>query len=89
MAVYQELILQMFDVWCIPYIAAVSKEDPPDKEILSIPEYKLSESLDLIDQEQHNIEQIRHGDVEPKRCGKCDYCRSTKVLDKILSTDDL
>lgn len=89
MAVYQELILQTLGVWCTPYIVAVSKEDPPDKEMLSIPEYRLSEALDLIEQKQPHIDQVRRGEVEPVRCGKCDYCRATKVLDKIVSTDDL
>ena len=26
---------------------------------------------------------IKQGQIEPPRCGHCDYCKSTKVLDRV------
>ena len=89
MYVYQELIHQQFGVWCEPYIVAVTKQDVPDKAMISIPDEKLSEAKLLIEQEQSHIEDVRHEIVEPKRCGTCEYCRSTKQLNEIISADDL
>ena len=30
------------------------------------------------------IQRIRNGDILPKRCGYCDYCRSTKRLSGVI-----
>lgn len=89
MYVYQELIHQTFGVWCEPYIVAVSKQDIPDKQVFSIPENRLSEAQLLIEREQPHIEDVRCGRVEPTRCERCEYCRSTKKLSEIISMDDL
>lgn len=89
MYVYQELIHQTFGVWCEPYIVAVSKQDVPDKAIISIPNERLTEAELLIEQEQPHIEDVRNGRVEPKRCERCEYCRLTKKLGEIVSMDDL
>lgn len=88
MYAYQELIYQQFGVWCEPYIVAVTKQDPPDKQMYSIPNELLSEAQTQVEENQQHIEQVRHGEVEPKRCEKCEYCRSTKVLDDIISVDE-
>lgn len=89
MYVYQELIHQTFGVWCEPYIVAVSKQDVPDKAIISIPNERLTEAELLIEREQPHIEDVRHGRVEPTRCEHCEYCRLTKKLGEIVSMDDL
>lgn len=89
MYVYQELIHQTFGVWCEPYIVAVSKQDVPDKAIISIPNERLTEAELLIEREQPHIEDVRHGIVEPERCERCEYCRMTKKLGTIVSMDDL
>lgn len=89
MYVYQQLIHQTFGAWCTPYIVAVSKQDVPDKAIISIPEDRLSESELLIEQEQSHIDDVKNGDVEPARCERCEYCRLTKKLGNIVSMDEL
>lgn len=89
MYAYQELIRQTFDVEATPYIIAVSKEKVPDKMVISIPDYRMEEAETQIDRYQDHIEDVKAGRVEPTRCGKCDYCKSTAKLGKIVSMDDL
>lgn len=70
-----------------PFITAVTKDKPyPDKEIISFStegqsyhefiEYRLF----LIEQTMPRIIDVKSGKVEPKRCGQCQYCLSTKIL---------
>lgn len=89
MWVYQKLIQQTYGVLCTPYIIAVDKHRVPDKAIISIPDYRMQEARDLIRTTQKNIEAVRNGNQEPSRCEICDYCRSTKKLNTIISMDDL
>ncbi|WP_363473573.1 PD-(D/E)XK nuclease-like domain-containing protein [Companilactobacillus musae] len=89
MYVYQQLILQTYGVLCTPYIIAVTKEKIPAKAIISIPEERMLEAEDQIYEMQDHIEDVKAGRVEPTRCGKCDYCKSTAKLGKIVSMDDL
>ncbi|WP_282804082.1 PD-(D/E)XK nuclease-like domain-containing protein [Secundilactobacillus kimchicus] len=89
MAVYRELIKQTFGVDCQPIIIAVTKQDPPDKAALSIPDEDLAWAMSEIEIHQEHVLQVMNGEVEPKRCEHCDYCRSTKHLGNIISIDDL
>lgn len=89
MYVYRELIHQTFGVWCTPFIIAVSKQTYPDKQLISISDYRMQEAEELIVDKQERIENVRHGEVDPIGCGDCDYCRSTKQLDSIVDMDDL
>lgn len=89
MAVYQELIRQQFDDEATPIIAAVTKQDPPDKALISIPQDLLDYWLDKVIELQPHIEQVKNGEVEPTRCEHCEYCRATKRLDGIISLYDL
>lgn len=89
MYVYQQLIYQNFGVMCMPYIIAVSKQDVPDKLAISINDEQLEEAASQIDELQEHIEQVRQGTIEPERCGRCEYCRSTAILSDIVNMDDL
>lgn len=89
MAIYQELIKQTFGVVCVPYIIAVSKQDIPDKAVLSIPDYLMDYRMKEIDEKQPRIEAVKNGQEKPKRCEHCDYCRATKQLESITSIDNI
>lgn len=89
MAIYQELIEQTFGVKCTPYIIAVSKQDIPDKDIFSIPDYFMASRMLEIKDGQERVEAVKNGEVEPKRCEHCDYCRSTKKLSAITPMDEI
>jgi hypothetical protein len=68
----------------MPHILAVSKEDPPDKELIKLPRDEILDILDEIEINIPRIHQVWKGEAEPERCGKCDYCRSTKKLEKAV-----
>ena len=66
-------------------IVAVSKQEPPDKgAFLLNHRQRYDWELEQIKKRIGLIAAIKRGEVAPKRCGQCDYCRSTKVLKKIV-----
>lgn len=89
MWVYQELVRQTYGVIIPPYIIAVSKEKEPDKAVISIPNYRMEEAKSQIEDLQEHVEEVKQGIVKPRRCGVCDYCKKTAVLNNIISMDDL
>lgn len=88
-AVYQELLKQMTGRSYRPLIVAVSKENEPDKEILSLDKEMLSEGLEYVSERVGHVWDVVIGKVGPTKCGKCDYCRSKKKLNRIVSIREL
>lgn len=62
------------------YIAAVTKEKVPDIKVIQIPQHILDAAYKLVEAKIDRFDLIKSGDVEPIRCGHCDYCKATKVL---------
>lgn len=62
------------------YIAAVTKEKVPDVKVIHIPQHILDGALGMVDAKIERFDMIKSGEVEPKRCEQCDYCKRTKVL---------
>lgn len=79
-AIYQELVFQATGKKLPFLIAAASKEPVTDIEIIGFLQSDLSDVLSLIEPNINRIKQLKSGEVEPDRCGFCDYCKSTKVL---------
>lgn len=89
LALYRELLKQMLDKDFRPLIVAVSKEAVPDKEILKVDEDWLEEGLGKIKSEIVEVWNVIQGNQPPKKCGHCDYCRSLKKLDAVVTLNDL
>jgi len=91
MAVYTELERRYTnrDRWLEPLIVAVSKEDVPDKEIISFDEHRLKYELEIVERNMPRILDVKQGIQPPKRCDKCRYCRETKKVTKITHFMDL
>ena len=93
MALYKELIQQTFGVECEPLIFAISKQDPPAKlaidftngESLSMMNFALQ---DVKDNQIHNLS-VMNGEVKPKRCEKCEYCRQTAQLHSFVHANEI
>ena len=88
-AVYQELYRQVSGEILPFYIAALSKENPPDKEVIFIPNSSLKLKLDEI---KGNMERIMNAKLKKypaEHCRTCDYCRSIKMLDHAIYDSDL
>lgn len=62
------------------YLAVATKEDPPDKDIISIPKWRHAEVLEEVKRHLPHILDVKSGKVPPQRCGVCKYCRATKMI---------
>ena len=62
------------------YLAVVTKQDPPDIELVSIPRWRRVELLEDVEKSMPRILAVKSGEVPAHRCGVCEYCRSTKVI---------
>lgn len=62
------------------YITAVTKERVPDIKVIQIPQHVLDAAYNMVEAKIERFDLIKSGDVEPVRCEKCDYCKTTKVL---------
>ena len=62
------------------YLAVVTKQDPPDKEIISVPRWRRVELLEDVEKKMPHILAVKRGEIPPMRCGVCEYCRATKML---------
>lgn len=66
-------------------LVCLSKQDPPDKEIICLNHrQRLDFELEKIFEHLNRIQRIKSGETKPKRCGFCDYCRSTKKLTGVI-----
>lgn len=67
------------------FIAGVTKEKPePDIAILSIPQDALDMAGEIVRANIDRYAAVKRGEIEPHRCEKCDYCRRTKKLTRII-----
>lgn len=64
------------------YLAAVTKEKVPDIKLIQIPQHILDTALKLVEAKIDRFDLIKSGDVDPIRCERCEYCKSTKKLTK-------
>lgn len=80
LAVYQEIYRLATGKKLPVFIAGLTKQDPPDKGIFSIPQWRLDECLAEVERELPHVLDVKSGKVKPERCGVCAYCRATKKL---------
>ena len=72
------------------YIAAVDKTKSPAIEVIQITQAELDSALVGINETViKRIVDLKSGNAEPDRCGRCDYCKATKVIDKPISMGEL
>lgn len=85
MAIYQELIRQNYNDTLEAFIAAVSKEQPCDKEIIRFDNEDLECRLRQLEVELPRVIDVWKNKIpanELERCEVCEYCRSTKTIKK-------
>lgn len=88
-ALYQEIVRQNTGKRLPFYIAAVTKENEPDIVVAGIPDEVLDIELEKIKEILPKIKMIKDGILEPTRCERCDYCKWTKTLTKVLDYRDI
>ena len=89
LAVYRELLKQITGDEFRPIIVAVSKEEVPDKEVIRIDEEWLEEGLEEVASYIKEVWEVIQHKAEPQSCGRCDYCRSKKKLNNIVTLNNL
>ncbi|WP_429084542.1 PD-(D/E)XK nuclease-like domain-containing protein [Brassicibacter mesophilus] len=70
-------------------IAAVTKENPPDKAVIGFDTEMIEFELMKIESNLPRILQIKNGEIEPNGCGECEYCKSVKQLSKVIHYSEL
>ena len=88
-AIYQEIVRQNTGKTIPFFISAISKEDEPDLEVIQIDNQTLAEALEVVKMNAPQIQMIKNGEVEPIRCGHCEWCRKHKVLKSPISHLDI
>lgn len=69
------------------FLAVLTKQEPPDKEIIDIPKWRRDEILADVARNMPHLLAVKAGEIPPKRCGVCEYCRATKILTTPIDFD--
>lgn len=88
MAIYQELNRQRTGKTLPCYLAVITKEDPPDIEIVEIEQERMMAEVAWLKTVLPRYEAIKDGVIEPERCGHCAFCRATHMIDEIKTLSD-
>lgn len=62
------------------YIVAVTKEKVPDIAVIRLPQHVLDTALAIVESKIDEFDLVKSGEIPPKRCEKCQYCKETKIL---------
>ncbi|MGF7046356.1 hypothetical protein J2T13_000832 [Paenibacillus sp. DS2015] len=91
MALYAEVerLVSGRENWLLPHMVIVTKQDPPDHEIIYFDYDVIEQSLHIVGKHIERVKAVKSGMVEPTRCDKCAYCRGTKKIKKIKHFSEL
>lgn len=89
LAVYQKIVEINTGKKLPCYISVVTKEDSPEISVIYVDQMTLDHALNEIEMNMQSVLMVKNGEVEPMRCEKCDYCKSTKVLTGPINHQDL
>lgn len=83
---FQGFIYQSIEGNRLPFIiAGVTKQKPePDMAIIEVPDDALEVAGGIIKVNIGRFAQVKAGQVEPTRCEKCDWCKRTKKLTRVV-----
>lgn len=88
-AIYREIVRQNTGDTLPFFIAAVSKENVPDIEVIQISNEMLDDKLEEIKPYIEQIKLLKSGEIEPTKCCECDYCKAHKVLTRPILLEEL
>lgn len=89
LAIYQKIVEINTGKKLPCYVSVITKEESPDFEVIGIPQMLLDHALNQIEMNMQSVLMVKNGEVEPMRCGHCNYCKETKVLTGPISCQDL
>lgn len=88
-AIYQEIVYQNTGKRLPFYLAAMTKEEEPDMQLIQIPQSYMDAEMEELRSRITYLQLVKSGIVEPIRCEKCAYCRSTRKLTEPVSLEEL
>ena len=88
-AAYQEIVRQNVGKKLPFYLNAATKEKVTDLDIIHIPQKMMDFQLERIQNDIVRFDAMKKGIIEADRCGKCEYCKQTKVLTEPTETDEI
>ena len=82
LAIYQKVVELNTGKKLPCFIAAADKGKVTNIELIQITQGELDGALAGVKYGVDRIKLLKSGEAEPDRCGKCDYCKQTKVITK-------
>lgn len=79
-AVYQEIVRQNTGEKLPFYLDAATKEKVTDIDVVHLTQKQLDYALDRFKQDIELYDAIKKGVIEPDRCEKCEFCKTSKIL---------
>jgi hypothetical protein len=89
LAIYREIVRINTGELLPAFIAAISKENPIDIEIIEVPVLEMDMALEQVRMNIDHVMAVKNHDIPSTPCGKCAYCVLNKKLSSILSFYDL
>lgn len=90
MAIYQEIVKQNTGKKLPTFLAVATKETTTDLAILEIDDERLEYVMgSIIKPSIRAFNQMKNENVELTRCEKCDYCKMTKKINRIINYKDI
>lgn len=87
-AVYQEIVRQNTGKTLPFYLAAATKEKVPDIDIVHLNPKSIDYAFEKFKGSVEMFDAIKKRIIPAKRCGRCDYCKETKVLKKPTDSEE-
>lgn len=86
--VYQEIVRQNTGLQLPFFLSAATKEKVTDLDLIEIPQHTLDFQLEYFAANVERYDAMKKGIIEPERCEKCEYCKTTKVLTAPRSAEE-
>ena len=71
------------------YICCATKEDVPDIDVIQITQNYLDDALNFVEENIQHVLALKNETITPSRCHNCAYCKSSKILSKATTIEDL
>ena len=89
LAIYQKVVEESTGKRLPCFIAVADKGKATNIEIIQITQPELDSALIGVQYGVERILKLKNGDEPAERCGRCDYCKETKVIHKPILMSEL
>ena len=89
LAIYQKVVELNTGKRLPCYIAAADKGKTTNIEIIQIKQNELDSTLLGLDIGIKRLNLLKLGEEKPERCGRCDYCKQTKIITRPVLMSEL